>query len=225
MASKKIFVPGEEVSVEEEFCSGKNTFEDNGIVKASGTGEAVFDKEKREVSISCKNVHNLEKDDVIYGRVVLVKESVAVIDIIKSEEKKVLTITRGQIPAKFASNAYVSNMKDYFKIGDYVRARVMSATDLAVDLSTKGEGFGVVTAYCSKCRKELKASGNKMICFSCSNTENRKWSESKDEYSERRNNFRGNSFNKNKNFGSGKKFDNKKNNFSFRKKSFRSGGR
>lgn len=222
MKKDNIFVPGEVITVEEEYSAGKNTFEENGIIKSSGCGKAVFDNNNKEVSLNCKNVSNLIEGDLVFGKVLLVKEAVAVIEIIKTEKNKILTINRGQIPAKFASNNYVSNMKNLFKIGDLVKARVISSNDLAVDLSTQGKDFGVITAYCSNCRNELKNSNNKLVCFNCGNIEERKWFESKDDRIERnfdsrrpRNNFK-------KTFDRKNSFDNRRN---FNNKNFRGGQR
>jgi exosome complex component CSL4 len=213
----KVFVPGEIIAVEEEYSAGKNVFEENGYVKSAGFGIAEFDENNKEVSIKCKNISNLKENDIVFGRVVLVKDAVAVLDIVKTEEKRVLTVKKGQIPVRFASNNYVTNMKKLFKIADLVRAKVISANDLAVDLSTQGEGLGVVNAYCSNCRSELEKSDNKLLCFNCGSIEERKWFEDKDVREERdfrrNNNFNKDSRNKfgNKN-DSGNK-NNSRNNF------------
>ncbi len=226
MIKNKVFVPGEIIAVEEEYASGKNTFEEDGYVKSAGFGIAEFDENNKEVSIKCKNISNLKEDDIVFGRVLLVKDAVAVLEIVKTEEDRVLTVTRGQIPVKLASNNYVTNMKKIFKIGDIVKARVVSANDLAVDLTTKGEGLGVMIAYCSECRSELKKSDNKLICFNCGHIEDRKWFESKDIRVEserfdrnsrgfdRNNKFnnRGNSFDNRQKFGNRSNFNNKFNN-------------
>ncbi|MDD4251010.1 MAG: exosome complex RNA-binding protein Csl4 [Candidatus ainarchaeum sp.] len=180
MNKNKVFVPGEIIAVEEEFVAGKNTFEEHGYVKAAGFGIAEFDNVNKEVSITCKNISNLTENDIVFGKVMLVKDAVVVIEIIKSEEDRVLTVKKGQIPIKLVSNNYVTNLKKLFKIGDILKARVVSANDLAVDLTTQGEGYGVTIAYCSQCRHEMKKSDDKLVCFNCGSIEERKWFEDKD---------------------------------------------
>ncbi len=190
MSKSKIFMPGEVITTEEEYSAGKNTFLEFGKVKASSFGEAKFDDNSREVSIEGKEIKPLENGDIVFGRILMMKDSVAVVDIIKSENKRVMTITRGQIPAKFAAKKFVTNIKDLFKIGDYIKARVVSANDLAVDLATNETGLGVITAYCSNCKKELKSSNDKMICFACGHSEGRKWFEQEDKFEPREGGFR-----------------------------------
>ncbi|MFA5764084.1 MAG: exosome complex RNA-binding protein Csl4 [archaeon] len=186
MKKIELFMPGQTITTEEEFAAGKNTFVENGDVKATNIGEAEFDNNTKEVSIKSKTLHVLKNGDIIIGRISLVKESVVVVDIIKAENDAVLLITRGQIPAKFVAQAYVTNVKEYYKVGDYIRAKVMSANELAVDLATNEQGLGITTAFCANCKKPMQFSNEKLMCFSCGASEKRKWFEQKDEQGERR---------------------------------------
>jgi exosome complex RNA-binding protein Csl4 len=186
MKGKEVFMPGQTITTEEEFAPGKNTFVENGYVKATNIGEAEFDNNTKEVLIKSNTLKVLARDDIVIGRVSLVKESVVVVDIIKAENGAVLLITRGQIPAKFVAKAYVTNVKDYYKVGDYIRAKVISASELAVDLATNETGLGTTTAFCSNCKKPMQFSNDKLMCFSCGASEKRKWFEQNDEQGERR---------------------------------------
>ncbi len=186
MKGKELFMPGQTITTEEEFAPGKNTFVEDGYVKATNVGEAEFDNNTKEVLIKSNPLKVLARDDIIIGRVSLVKESVVVVDIIKAENGAVLLITRGQIPAKFVAKAYVTNVKEYYKVGDYIRAKVISASELAVDLATNETGLGITTAFCSNCKKPMQFSNEKLMCFSCGASEKRKWFEQKDEQGERR---------------------------------------
>lgn len=181
MSKNKVFTPGEEITVEEEYSSGKNTYiDEKGLIRASVFGKAEFDEKEKEVRILSKEVKALETGDVIYGRVERVKESVAIIEIIKSEEYRILTVKLGQIPVRFASKNFVKDIRKLFKIGDFVKAKVILANDLVVDLATNEDGFGVITAYCGNCKKEMNYSNGKMTCFNCGHVEERKWFEEKE---------------------------------------------
>ena len=190
MAKDKIYVPGEVITTEEEYAPGKNTFEDEGYIKASGFGTATFDDMQKEVNLESKKIEPLTKDDIVYCRVGLVKDSVVVVDILKSENNKALIVSRGQIPAKFVAKAYIRNVKEFYKVGDYVKAKVISASELAVDLATNEEGLGVIIAYCTQCKNEMTFSNEKLTCFNCGHTEGRKWFEAKDEMEDRPQNIR-----------------------------------
>lgn len=175
----KYYVPGETITTEEEYLAGKNTFDDNGLIKASCLGEVVFDENQKEVSIKCNKKNALTLGDIVYGKVVLVKDKVAVLDIVKAEGDKVLPITKAQIPVRDIHEGYVTSAKKYFKIGDTVKAKVVSVSELAMDLTTKAEGLGVVIAYCGKCKEPMNFSNDKLMCLNCGNAEERKWFEKK----------------------------------------------
>jgi exosome complex component CSL4 len=242
---KQIFIPGEVITTEEEYSPGQNTFADDGYVKAATAGEAKFDDINKEVSIPGREIKVLEEGDIIFGRVTLMKESVVVVDILRAEENRILLVNRGQIPVRNVAKKYVSDLSSFFKVGDYIKARVVSANDLAVDLTTAETGLGVITAYCSLCKSEMKYSNGKVICFNCGHSEERKWFEEEDKTeprsgndrgrrdfrgNDRRNfggksNFRSRDGNRNKDFGNK---DDRKNNFrnnsrrnDFNKKNFR----
>jgi exosome complex component CSL4 len=182
----EIYTPGEAITTEEEYSAGKNTFVDDGVIKSKITGKAEFDQDKKRVSIVN------EKKELI----TLIKNSMVVIDIVKAEEKGIIFIVeRGQIPVRNISKNYVKNPEDYFKVGDYVRAKVSSADKFAVDLATNEDGLGIVVARCSKCKKPMEFSNEKLTCFYCGNSDKRKWHEVKEKKIERERNNHFNSRN------------------------------
>ena len=173
----RIFVPGEAITTEEEFSAGNQTFEENGVIKASVLGRAVFDDINREVSISGNAINTAGVGDIVFGRVAFVKDSMVVIDLVKGENGKKIIVTKGQLPIRNVAHGYISNLKQYFKVGDSVKAKISEIKDSIADLETKDTGLGVIMAFCSTCRKELKYSNGKMACFNCGNVEQRKWFE------------------------------------------------
>ena len=175
--NNSIVVPGEVITTEEEFVAGKNTFAENGLVKATSFGKADFDNDLKEVSIKGPSIQKLAVGDIIIGRVDLVKESAVVINIIQAEKNKKMSLTKAQLPIRNVSNVYTSNLRSLFKIGDLVKARVTAANELIVDLATNEKGLGVLMAYCSKCREKMSFSNGKMMCLACGNVEERKWFE------------------------------------------------
>ena len=190
MSKDKIYVPGDIITTEEEYAPGKNTFEDKGYIKASGFGKATFDEMEKEVNLESKKLEPLTKGDIVYARVSLVKDSVVVLNIIKAEKNKIIINTKGQIPAKFVAQAYIRNVKEFYKVGDYVKAKVMLANNLVVDLATNEVGLGVIIAYCTQCKSKMNYSNDKLTCFNCGHTEGRKWFEAKDEMDDRPQNIR-----------------------------------
>ena len=171
-------MPGEQITTEEEFAAGENTFAQKGKIKSSALGVAEFDNNAKEVRVKGKTVKGLEYGDVVLGKVSLVKESNVVIELLDAENgKKIMGIKTAQIPVRNVSQSYVSDLKQYFKVGDIVKGKVAMASPLAIDLITNETGLGVIKAYCSNCRKEMHFSNGKLMCLNCGSVEERKWFE------------------------------------------------
>ncbi len=176
--SKKIYLPGEAITTEEEYVAGRNTFSDKGIVKATNMGYAEFDENNKEVRIKGKTIKTIRAGDIITGKVMLVKESNAVIELLSAENgKKITGLKTAQIPVRNVSTEFISELRKFFKIGDIVRAKVVMSSPLAIDLATNEKGLGVSKAYCSNCRKEMQFTNNRMLCPNCGSIEDRKWFE------------------------------------------------
>jgi exosome complex component CSL4 len=65
-----------------------------------------------------------------------------------------------------ASDAYVENMEDAFRVRDIVRAKVLE-TDPAIQLTTKAPHLGVLKSYCPRCGSHMKRQGKGVVCPEC----------------------------------------------------------
>lgn len=165
----------------EEYVSGKNSgIDGNGNLIASvvGTPELNARTRSMEVRKLGKNSVPFEAGDTVFGRVSLVKENSAVIELAQAEcngqEKKVL---RGiaAIMIRMVDRGFVKSLSDKFRIGDIVKAKVVSVSSCGVDCSTADSGeFGVVKAFCTRCRQPLHLFGMQLKCLNCGSTETRK---------------------------------------------------
>jgi exosome complex component CSL4 len=188
----KLVLPGDFIATEEEFAPGTNTHEKDGEIKASIIGIADFDQQTKEAKVKGKTILPLKEGDIIIGRVVKVNEKMASINILSSEQARAIIISTGQIPVRNASQSYTEDMRKCFGLGDYVKAKVVMASRLAIDLATNEKGLGVVEAYCKNCRNRMEFNKDKMICLKCGSVEERKWFEAEDQRTERpRNDSRG----------------------------------
>lgn len=179
MAEKqKIVMPGEDITTEEEYVPKRNTFAKNGIVKSKIMGRVEFDDTNKEVRVAGKSIKEIRSGDIVIGKVMLVKESTAVLELVSAEGGKRITgMKTAQLPVRNISTEFISDIKKIIKIGDIIRARIMMASPLAIDLATNEKGLGVTKAYCSNCRKEMQYSNEKLMCLNCGNVEERKWFE------------------------------------------------
>ena len=178
---KKVVVPGDFLALEEEYLGGANTFtDDEGNVYSDSIGKAMFDDASRTVTISKeKPVSKLSVSTVVIGYVHLVKDSVVVIRMAYCEEQKgrrVVAPTQAFLKVANVSRAYVKLLRDEFKIGDLVVAKICEITPFGIQLRTNEPNLGVIRAHCTKCRSILHLSGRDLRCLNCGNVERRKTS-------------------------------------------------
>lgn len=184
MMKDKLMFPGDFITTEEEFVSGKGTYEQHGEVRAGVVGKPHFNEEYKEVTM--KGARMIQKGDIITCIVKRVRDSVVLVDVMEKKGQAAGMI-QATLPVRNISQGYVDNAKSLFKIGDIIQAKVLKATKLEINLATDTEGLGVVQARCSKCRNVMMFNKDEMKCISCGNIEGRKWFEQKDERSEREN--------------------------------------
>jgi len=176
MKTKEIAVmPGAVIATEEEYVAGKNTYVEEGQIKAKNLGVPRFDHERKEASIEGKSVDALRSGDVVFGKIILLKESMVVVELVSAENGKKITQKSAQLPVRNVSTEFVDNLKKMFKIGDIIKAKVSTISPLGIDLITNETGLGVIKAFCGKCRGEMSHSSGKLMCLSCGNIEERRW--------------------------------------------------
>jgi exosome complex component CSL4 len=182
---KQTIIPGETITTEEEFLAGKNTYVEDGLIKASSFGNVNLDNATKKASVQGKCVETISEGAIVYGVVTNVKDTTIMIELRRGEGEVRITTKNAQIPVRNISNEFVSRTRDYYRIGDIVKAKVAKISEYGIDLETKGKDLGVVKAYCSKCRHEMTPGQGKLRCLNCASVEGRKWFENEDEYKPR----------------------------------------
>ena len=174
---KDIFVsPGEKLGVIEEFIPGSGTYAENGNIYSSTTGQLFLDKGKRELLIYSKTRQILTPKigDIIIGELTSVQD--------KNLSSKILQIEHTPIPGTFTGimhisdvgPGYVKTMKSLFKVGDIIRARVISTNNREFHLSTQNDKLGVIQAACIYCGAPLIYQRNNLRCIRCNRIGKRK---------------------------------------------------
>lgn len=181
MAKEKdnLVFPGSFLSAEEEFSAGKNAFATDGTVLSSCMGKCELDNAAREANVSSNRrvVAPLDMGSVVVGVVAMVKDNAAVIEMMQATnrgEHRVILASYASLPIFNISNDYVERIRDAVKIGDVVKAVAVKVLPYGVDLSIKDPEFGVVKAFCEKCRQPMHLFGQKLMCSACGRTETRK---------------------------------------------------
>ncbi|MBN2067453.1 MAG: exosome complex RNA-binding protein Csl4 [Candidatus Diapherotrites archaeon] len=177
---KKRVLPGEQLSTEEEFEPGPNTYADDGNVYSASLGTVSVDSRHKSIDVeSDRKLNTLKPGTVVYGSVFLVKESSVIVSLRQcpdKEDRRVISQGNAMLPVRNVSRDYVKSLRDNFRIGDLVKAKVSRASPLGIDLSTVDNDLGVIKAFCSKCRKPLHLFGHSLRCLSCGSREQRKLS-------------------------------------------------
>jgi len=177
---QKLVLPGEFLSTEEEFSAGKNAFECEGSICSDSAGFSEQDARAKEVSVKpIKPVQRASEGQVVYGRVSLVKENSVSMELYAGpgQERVVFPQGNAMLPIRNVSRDYVEKLRDCFRIGDIVKARISRMLSTATDVSTNEQGLGVVKAFCTRCRKPLHLFGTSLRCLSCGSSETRKMSD------------------------------------------------
>jgi len=173
-------LPGDYLGVIEEFLPGEGVIEENGELYATMPGKVKINSEKMEISIEpATDTPPIPKvGDILLAKVVDVKPQVAIVEILRIEGRMdyrdLATSKLAGIHVSQAKNGFVEDMSKEFKIGDIVRAKVLSAEKSPIQLTTREPSLGVIFALCSRCRTPLVRKGNQLICPACGSVETRK---------------------------------------------------
>ncbi|MBS7624439.1 MAG: exosome complex RNA-binding protein Csl4 [Candidatus Bathyarchaeia archaeon] len=175
-------VPGERIGVIEEFIPDRGTYVENGVIYASNVGYLLIDQVSRKVS-----VHPVTREacvprvgSIVVGHVVNVQSAMAFIRIIKVGKRFLSGFFTGVLHISDIEEKFTEDIFDAIKLGDLVRAKVISEANRTYHLTTRGERLGVIFALCSKCggvlklRGKSKKEGKNLYCEDCGNIESRK---------------------------------------------------
>ncbi|MDD2655873.1 MAG: exosome complex RNA-binding protein Csl4 [Candidatus ainarchaeum sp.] len=173
MEGKKILLPGDHVGPGEVYAEGASTYTEKDEVYASTLG--VLDEQSRGLKTRFRKIQ-LERGNIVYGIVLSVFENFAILGVMpeKSPEGRYAGIPDGKILVKFASKEYTRSMRDAFKVGDLVRAKVTDVDGDTAMLTTAYPEYGVIKAFCSRDKTPLEKRGKDLVCPLCKGNERRK---------------------------------------------------
>jgi len=127
-SSGHFVVPGEKLGVIEEFIPNSGTYVDDGYIYSSRIGYVLIDFANKKISVypAARSVSIPKVNSTVIGWVTSVQDSHATIRIIRIGKKVLSGFFTGIIHIADVSHRYVENMYDAFRIGDLVRAKVIS---------------------------------------------------------------------------------------------------
>ncbi len=172
-------LPGEFIANEEEFMPGFGVYSDEGVLFSSNIGELEMDTKRREakVKVSTRVPMFFKRGSVVYGRVARISDNTAIIDVVPMKTGQFDFIPRPVthiLPISEVRRGYVKTMRDEFRLGDFVKAKILAIERHTVTLTTRASDLGVVKAFCTQCRHPLVLEKGKLVCKNCGNVERRK---------------------------------------------------
>ena len=179
-------MPGDFLSVSEQFLPGDGAYEDDGSVKSATAGNVSIDKKAKEISVISKsNGPNLLKvGDIVYGEIKDLRGQRALVTVHakKGETRELALPYLAAIHISQITPGYIDKITDAFRIGDLIEARVVKIMKDNIDLNTEDRDCGVVKAMCTKCRAEMNpVNQDEVYCPVCDRKEKRKVSSNYEE--------------------------------------------
>jgi exosome complex component CSL4 len=165
-----VVVPGDQLSVIEEFTGSRGTYEKDGDVKSVLCGKVEYDSTRREVSVTGKGMKSPmpARGDIVLGVVEVQQGAGLQVRIYSVNDMEVDSNLMGMLLTRTRSSSPS-------KPGDIVRAAVTSNANGMVFLGFRERDLGVLKTWCSLCGGLMEGiSGGKGKCSVCGNVEYRK---------------------------------------------------
>jgi len=175
---KNIVFPGDRLASAEELLPGEGTYANGEHICAAIFGEFETDQKKRCASIKPFTVlpTKIKEGDEVIVKAREVSPERAFLKIIckvEEPERSIPHETDAVLRISQISNQYTTDVTKEYHPNDIIRAKVISDPP-SLHLSTKGKEFGVIKAYCTRCRRPLKKRNNTLYCDECKRPEMRK---------------------------------------------------
>ncbi|MBC7090937.1 MAG: exosome complex RNA-binding protein Csl4 [Nitrososphaeria archaeon] len=173
---KKLCLPGDIVGVIEEFIPSKNVYQENYNLRSKVIGTASFDFESKIVEVIPKSMNlGIPKvNDEIIGIVDQTQGGIVSVRILEINNKPVHSQFIGLLILRsFAGNV---GPKIVLKLGDLIKAKVISLTNNLIHLSINDEKYGVIYTKCSFCGGDVQVVGRRIQCVDCKMVDERKLS-------------------------------------------------
>lgn len=157
MMNKEIY-PGEVIGTVEEFLLGNGTYEKDNKIYAYVRGNLVINNGEASIETN-KIAKRLEKGVIIQGRVERATDSLVMLLFRPINDKGIRycrTTDYAVLHASKVSRGYIKNIRDYIKVGDIIKAKIIDYDPRtgSIDLAMDNPGLGIIKAY-HKTRRSL----------------------------------------------------------------------
>jgi exosome complex component CSL4 len=176
--NQKKVLPGDALAISEEFLPGKNAYDADGTVRALLMGTLVRDLQEREIGVDPAVVAKIPGvGDVVTGQIETAQSSVSNMKIYYLNGAPNQGGFVGLIFLREERGAGRGMRRTQVKLGDIVRAKVISTMNAMIHLSIGEPHLGVIATLCSNCGRPLSDDGGRARCNECGNQEERKFAD------------------------------------------------
>lgn len=171
---KTFYIPGDMVGVIEEFTPSSNVYQENYNIRSKVLGEIKVNQETRAVSVIPKApLKGISKvGDEVMGIVEQSQSGLVMIRIKEINGKSVQSDFMGLIILREQQSD--RERRIIIKLGDVVRAKVVSLSNNVIYLSIDSERYGVLHTVCSFCGGQVQQIGRRILCTRCKMMDERK---------------------------------------------------
>ncbi len=165
--------PGEFICYLEEYLPSWGAYSDNEEVYASLVGVPRYNEDEKTVSIEApmKVPRFNAPNSIVYGRVIQVLDQFVILQLFPYKTRRfrlIPTLGFGAIHISKIRKEFVADIREEMDVGDIVRARVQEIVKrFFLRLSTVGDNFGVIKAFCPHDRSELRLRKGELVCPVC----------------------------------------------------------
>lgn len=167
---EKIVTPGEKIGVIEEYTPLGSTYVDDGSIRSLALGKVVTNRAERSIEVLGRGLSSPfpVQNSIVEGVVENTSNAGGIVRIYSIDGKMVSSNLTGVLRSH-------ERQEDLYKMGDVVRAKVISLNNNTIWLSINDHDTGVLKTRCSKCGGETKPRPpNNVECINCGNMEKRK---------------------------------------------------
>ena len=174
LENKAVF-PGEKLAVIEEYNDGRGTYQEDGEVRSSEIGVTGYNEARRALVVK-KNTPEIQvpmEGMEIVAQIGSVARKDARIDIFALDGSLIHPTYSGVIHISDVSQDYVKNIDMAIRSGDIVKGKLVNTKNRLNQSSLRGQEYGVIYAFCSRCGGLLEKKEGKLICEDCGRMERR----------------------------------------------------
>ncbi len=173
-------IPGEYVGTQEEYESGFGTYNEDGEIYSSNTGDLKLDKKQHSAEVRAETqIPKMQNPGtIVLGQVTKASGQIVQLDLAPFDSKKFKFVPHDKSAILHIGNIkddYIEDVKTQYKVGDLVRAKITDVNAHTVELTTDQGNLGAIKAHCPKCRSAMKKTGrDKVKCPECGKKDTRK---------------------------------------------------